>query len=209
MCGAIVLGTGAYHLVDRLSPLIPSITLLTPSILMAVAGVLAALFVLNAYEMKVQQEVIENQLRMPLGLWLKKNVRQGESVYLEPLGYIGFFSDARMIDFPGLVAPEVVRLRMEKGLNFDTLIPELSPDWIVLRPGDAPRLAMLSLARPNYSFKDHYAPVPEQFDVRDELKKYTFLPGRGYLNYDAKYLVFRKRRGRSGDMGQARNPAAP
>jgi len=166
-----------------------------PRLALAVAGILAAgqmaLFGMTTYEMKVQQEEIENGNRMQIGLWLREHGLPNESVYLEPLGYIGYFSNMRMMDFPGLVAPEVVQARRDNPtLNMVELIPILKPDWIVLRP-----LEMRMLVHDKQlteEFTRDYE-LAQQFNARDRLEEYSFIPGRLYVEYDSEYAIFRKR----------------
>ncbi len=94
----------------------------------------ACVFVLSTLQMAVQQRVIESGNRQQIGLWLKDRVKQGERIYLEPLGYIGFFSGAKMLDYPGLGAPEVVQAQKEGVRGFIPVGLHLKPEWMVLRP---------------------------------------------------------------------------
>ena len=107
------------------------------------------LSVMMARQMKMQQSIVEAEQRIPLGRWLAKNVPPNERVYVECLGYLGYFSGRRMLDWPGLVSPEVVRLRRE-GHDIHTVIPVLEPEWLVLRPADADRLRELKGMRQEY-----------------------------------------------------------
>ena len=139
----------------------------------------------TAYQMRVQQTEIEMRTRAEVGKWLKDRVKPGERVYLEPLGYIGYFSGARMRDWPGLVSPEIVRLRREKQCNFLTIVPELRPEWMVLRPGEADKMAQIEDFVRNYSLE-------ATFDARPRLAEYRYIPGRGYLLNDAVFRVYRR-----------------
>jgi hypothetical protein len=123
-------------------------------------------------EMKVQEEVVEMGNRNRVGEWLREHFRPGQRVYLEPVGYIGYFSHAKILDWPGLVSPEVVHLRKGEGkkhwrYEFEG---ELRPEWIVLRPCEESSMEETSrgLGLDRDYFKD-YEPVQE-FDVRDRLK---------------------------------------
>jgi hypothetical protein len=152
-----------------------------------------ALLLCSAYQARVQQQVIEEGNRKPIGLWLRQQAASpSDTVYLEPLGYIGFFSQLKMLDSPGLCAPEVVaaekRLASTSGAD---IIPDLWPDWLVLRPMEASRIydANPRLLTEAYS-------VAKFFDVSERLAAYRWLPGRGYLAYDEKFVVFRRTPGR-------------
>ena len=55
-----------------------------------------------------ESQRVEDQLRIPIGRWLAANVKPHERVMLEPIGYIGYYSERRIIDDVGLVSPEVL-----------------------------------------------------------------------------------------------------
>jgi hypothetical protein len=160
------------------------------------AGCLASgyLSVMMARQMKMQQSIVEAEQRIPLGRWLAKNVPPNDRVYVECLGYLGYFSGRRMLDWPGLVSPEVVRLRRE-GYDLHTVVPVLEPEWVVLRPTEADHLMELT------GMRDEYRHV-ETFDIRQRLNDLArtessrfakrSLPGAGYLHVDAVFLVFRR-----------------
>ncbi|MGA3006661.1 MAG: hypothetical protein ABSE59_02100 [Opitutaceae bacterium] len=79
-----------------------------------------------------EQELVAHEVLQPIGLWLHDHVRPGDKVFLEPIGYIGYYSDASLYDYPGLATPKVVQLRRQ-GLKFYSLIQALQPAWLVLR----------------------------------------------------------------------------
>jgi hypothetical protein len=117
-------------------------------------------------------------------------------VYLEPLGYIGYYSGMQMKDFPGLVSPEVVQIRRRLSSNGESyistrylVIAELKPDWAVLRPIEYENLTKLGMLE---AFQKDYA-LAKEFSVEDRLRQYRFLPGRKSLQYDANYGVFRRK----------------
>lgn len=145
------------------------------------------LLVQTSHQLRVQQRVIEDEVRTALGRWLRERVRPDERVFVECAGYVGYFSQARLLDSIGLVAPEVVRLRRERGLTFAALVPALDPEWLVLRPHEVGMIragAPLALER--------YEPVA-LFDASEQLRAHTALPGLGFLLYDARFLVLRRR----------------
>ena len=56
-----------------------------------------------AREAQLQQRLIEDGVRRPIGLWLRAHAASPQdTVFLEPLGYIGYFSGLKMLDHPGL-----------------------------------------------------------------------------------------------------------
>jgi len=158
-------------------------------ILLIIALVQVGIFALTTLQMKIQQEEIEIGNRARIGEWLRANGRVTDTVYLEALGYIGYFSGLRMIDWPGLVSPEVVRLRHDKGLNRATLITEIFPDWVVLRPMgyEAVRNSVAFQA-----FQENYS-IAKVFDVTPSLNRYAFIPGKYYLDFDAAFTVFKRK----------------
>jgi len=144
----------------------------------------------SAYQLRLRQEIVEDGNRRQIGLWLKEHAAsQRDTVFLEPLGYIGFFSQLKMYDYPGLSSPEVVAARKKLKTNsYALLIRELSPDWLVLRPEEIRRIkkdAPLLLA-------EKYEQV-KVFDVSDKVRSFAFLPGRQYLEFDQTFTVFNKR----------------
>lgn len=147
-----------------------------------VAAFMAFLLLLTARQMRVQQTEIEEGNRVPIARWLAERVKPGETVYLEALGYIGYFSGARMADWPGLVSRRVVDLRRKQGLDYQGVVEALTPEWVVARAHQVPGTRF---------FLNDYVPLAE-FDVRPELARYGAFYGKPYLLADANYYVFRK-----------------
>ena len=71
-----------------------------------------------------------------LGRYL--NEQGCESLMLEPIGYLGFFSKCEKIfDLAGLVSPEVLRLRQSKKAGwFYEAANQFKPQYVVLRRGE-------------------------------------------------------------------------
>jgi hypothetical protein len=150
------------------------------------------LFLCTAWQLRVQQREIEDGTRKQIGLWLRQHAASSaDTVFLEPLGYVGFFSQLKMLDTPGLCAPEVVAA--EKNLRTTSLaevIAELQPDWLVLRPMEADhvRMANSRLLTETYS-------TAKVFDASERVASYPWLPGRGYLFFDQKFIVLQRNKG--------------
>jgi len=155
------------------------------------AGVLvtvqAGLFVATAVQMRAQQAVIENGHRTQIGRWLRAEAGPADRVYLEPLGYIGFFSGLKMLDYPGLSSPEVVAARRAGHSTHARVIAALRPEWLVLRPD---QVQSIQTEAPQLLSQEYR--LARLFDARAAVDAITFLPGRGYLEFDALYLVFRR-----------------
>jgi hypothetical protein len=112
----------------------------TPRIPVVLATLLAVAYAIHmpfsfAVESKVQS--IENQVRAQAGEYLRANVQPGQSVVSESAGYIGFYGNVKLYDYPGLTSPTSVRALKKlppARRDLSDLIAVLQPDWIVLRP---------------------------------------------------------------------------
>jgi hypothetical protein len=144
-----------------------------------------------AYQFRVQQHVVEDKNRKQIGLWLHDHASSQDHVFLEPLGYIGFYSNLRMYGYPGQSSPELVAAHRALCTGatecFTALISFLNPEWLVLRPGEADRIrkADSTLLTRGYTLE-------KTFDVSSELASYTFLPGRHLLEFDQTFLVYKR-----------------
>lgn len=154
-----------------------------------VVALQTALLVAVAWEMREQQTLIEDGQRTVIGRWLRTHATPGDRVYLEPLGYIGFYSGLKMLDYPGLASPEVVAARRAGAKPHAQLIAALRPDWLVLRPD---QVAGVQAEMPRLLADDYR--LARVFDVRPAVDAIAILPGRGYLEFDALYSVFARAR---------------
>jgi hypothetical protein len=66
-------------------------------------------------------------------------------------------------------------------------IAALRPEWLVLRPD---QVQGIQTEAPELLSQDYR--LARLFDARAAVDAITFLPGRGYLEFDALYLVFRR-----------------
>lgn len=148
-----------------------------------------AMFALTSWEMKVQQAEIELGTRAQIGKWLHENGKPTDTVYLEPLGYIGYFAEMVMHDYPGLASPTVVKVRNAKQLTFIGMIPELKPDWVVLRPHEYQAILQSPIGE---SFKEDYL-LKHEFNTQPRLEEYSVLPGKAYITFDSAFGVFQRR----------------
>lgn len=167
----------------------PSLTFLSAT---SIVG-LVIIAGMAAYQLKWQQQLIERNNREAIGLWLKENSEsKKDTVFLEPLGYIGFYSNLKMLDFPGLSSPEMIAARRKVGgaHNLDLWAPlifELQPTWLVLRPHEA-----ATIKRIDDQLLANYYHLERTFDQREAIADLEFLPGRGYLEFDAVFEVYRR-----------------
>ena len=151
------------------------------------AALCAGLLLSVAWQLRQQQAIIEGQ-RTEMGRWLRANSASPlDSVWLEPLGYIGYFSQLKMLDFPGLCAPSVVAARRELGDDWPRLIRRLHPTWLVLRRN---HLAWLNAADPALIHQDYQ--LARTFDAAPAVAAIRFLPGRSYLEQDQTFDIYRR-----------------
>jgi hypothetical protein len=142
----------------------------------------------GAYMLRLQQEIIEKGNRTQIGLWLKEKARSPEdTVFLEPLGYIGYYSQLKILDCSGIASREVVAARCKLGNSFAKLIFELKPDWLVLRPWE---IQSIQNEMPSL-LTSSYRPL-KVFDVSDKVLPYSKIPGHSYLKVDQTFTVFKK-----------------
>lgn len=78
------------------------------------------------------------------GEWLRAHTSPESSVGALEVGAIGYYAQRRMIDFAGLLQPQVA-LRLAPTTTYDDAaiwaIQQFQPDYVVLRPESLPRLA--------------------------------------------------------------------
>jgi hypothetical protein len=166
-------------------------------VLLALAGagcLIAFIFLSSLRPLRLKQDIIDWGNRRLIGLWLKDHAGQGETVYLEPLGYIGYFSRCKMLDWPGLVSPEVVAARRKlpspSGYTWCETAELLKPSWIVARPND------VKLMQKSKFFLENYEPV-KLFDVSDRVQAAITqqngdIPGVNITFLDSVYIVFHR-----------------
>ena len=156
-------------------------------ILILLLGILETYtFVRGLEQMRVQQMLIEEGTRKQIGLWLRNRVKPGETIFLEPMGYIGYYSGARIRDYPGLVSPEVVKIRQNGRMGLVAVLPELKPDWAVLRIRDIRAAGKSSTIRSKYA-------VIQVFSIQRELETFKHTRGLPFLKYDSVFYILRKK----------------
>lgn len=169
--------------------------------ILPVAGALS-IFLMSAYQLRWQQRIVEEGQRAVIGKWLRVHAATPhDTVFLEPLGYIGFYSNLKMLDYPGLCSPEVVAARKRaKSHSYPFCWPELMlallPDWIVLRGYESE-----SLHRDAPEIFTRYYTFVRTFDVRDQVNAVPHIPGRSYLLNDALFEVYRRNPGLTRNSG--------
>ncbi len=137
-------------------------------------------------EARVQHE-IEDPVRDQVGRYLGEVAKPGETIVTEPAGFVGFYTNATLYDFPGLTSTTVTDALDEHPEASTTvgLVPLLQPDWLVLRPGE---VEFLELAYPEAAAS--YREV-ERFAV-SEADSSLELGGLSILNVDRDFIVLRR-----------------
>jgi hypothetical protein len=151
-----------------------------------VIAVLGWAAVLGIHHQQLRQRFIEHGVREPLGRWLATQLQRGEHVFLEPIGYIGYFSGAHVLDYPGLVSPAVVQARRAGARSYLQLIATLQPEWIVFRKAE------WLVAVQSAAFAADYAPVA-RFEADHQLLSWRDRPGGGYVLADGSFVVLHRR----------------
>ena len=141
----------------------------------------------SARTFAAQQKIVDGGNRKNIGLWLKQNARPTDTVFMECLGYIGYYSELRTHDWPGLSSPTVVALTRECGLDWSCLLQRLKPDWVVVRPQELVKHFSSGLGSPGLPYE-----LARVFDVTQELEELD-LYGQGLLSFDCCFLVFKRK----------------
>jgi len=150
-----------------------------------------AVYLAVSVQLREQQSLIEWGIRSVLGRDLRRMAASPhDTVFLEPLGYIGFYSGLAMRDTPGLCSPEVVALRRSGQTAMAGLAVALKPDWVVLRNNEL--WAMSATERLQFENEFEFC---GDYDMRQQVEAVAFLPGRNFLRYDAHFLLWRHHRG--------------
>jgi hypothetical protein len=180
LMSSVVLIQGLFGLMRKRARALPFI------ILILFCGTQIYVFVQSAIPRRVYQIEIEEGNRKLIGLWLKNHMLMSDRVFLEPIGYIGYFSERKIIDYPGLISPEIVQLmNKDKSLDFHTLVPKVQPEWLVIRYGDSNEIFKQEYVRKNYS-------EAKRFDVSGRLGKYKNIAGIEPLLFDTRFIILQK-----------------
>lgn len=154
----------------------------------------ACLSVLMCRQAHVEMKISEAMVRKPIGEWLHAHaLSPRETVFLEPLGFIGYYSQLKMLDYPGLGSPEVVAARKRAHVrpyleSWPELVRDLQPVWIVLRPIEEKYFAEhdLPLLREDYR-------LVEKFDATAAVRDAGWIPIRGFVEFNTRFSIYRRR----------------
>jgi hypothetical protein len=102
------------------------------AVAVAAAGALVWLVTGTATVTRIQHA--ETSVRRALGLWLREHTPEDARVALEPIGYIGYYSQRRVLDAVGLVSPEMIPLNRQGDGWFGEMVRRFRPEYVVERP---------------------------------------------------------------------------
>jgi len=151
-----------------------------------VVAVQAALWCCVAWQARVQQDLIENSGRKVVGEWLRVHAQPGDRVFLESLGYIGYYSRLKMYDYPGLCSPEVVAAIRAGESRFPQIVARLQPEWLALRPREMDREGFVE-----QELLSRYR-LAKVVTNKEQIDALSFLPGRRWLEFDSQFVVFER-----------------
>jgi hypothetical protein len=138
------------------------------------AGLLLILFLANGSRLLTMPERMDR--RYPIyreaGEWLKLNTDPEDSVGALEVGIIGYFAERPMVDFAGLIQPEVAE-RFSADTTYEDAalwaVTEYGPDYLVLQDGLFPRLEEGFVAE---NCSPAYRLVGEEYDYGWNLQIY-------------------------------------
>jgi hypothetical protein len=147
-------------------------------------------------EARVQHD-IEDKVRVPLGEYLGQVVKPGQTITSESSGYVGYYTNGTLYDFPGLVSTTAVDAERRVDANWwdpgplgpatpELLARVLHPDWLVLR---SPEVARMVQRYPD--ILRQYRPV-RRFQVSAAQSSLS-LGGLSLANPDRAFIVFRRK----------------
>jgi hypothetical protein len=167
----------------------PAMVAAAPAVLLALVYAVALPF-RTVVEARVQHD-IEDKVRDPVGRYVGEVVKPGETITSESSGYVGYYTNATLYDFPGLESPRVVSTLQKSS---DTSHPVhsllglaelLHSDWLVLRPWEAPAPAGTSPeAAPQYTEVRRFS-VPSQAPIS--------FHGFDVNNIDRDFIIYRRK----------------
>lgn len=136
------------------------------------------------------QQVIEDGVRRRMGEYLASAMQPTDTVSLEPLGYVSYYSRRDVYDTPGLANPRVVAfyksLPREERTLF-SVVRHFYPTFVALRPGN------ISMEYGYFLQKDWFRAFYES-DRRFRADE-AALAGmwRSHVTYDREFVLFKRR----------------
>jgi hypothetical protein len=154
-------------------------------------GGLATLLPLTFHTDRRVQRDVDGGQRKKMAFYLKETTAPEDWIGCEPLGYISYYGQRPVYDWPGLASRQVVQFWRDHpdAWGMYDLFAHFEPGRIVLRPHELNKMPEDDRAW----FDENYEQVAE-FSVPEETKKSIFLY---YCNQDMTFFVFRHKDGTS------------
>jgi hypothetical protein len=179
---------------DARTPGVGVLRLLVPALALGAVALQAGTCAMMANTMRLQQTIIEGRIRTPIGMWLHEAAAPGDTVFLEPLGYIGYYSNLKMLDYPGLSSNEVVSARRRLGTDeYSALIRELKPVWLVLRPDEVNHIWSVAPGMLSKDVRSEYV-LRRTYDQSAAVAALGPMPGLSLLQKDQMFLIYHRTR---------------
>jgi hypothetical protein len=141
---------------------------------------------------RLLQTCIEDGVRVPTARWLAEHAAPEDEVSMECVGYLGYYSNCRTLDHPGLVSPRSVAILKEQpkaDRNLHDLIHVARPRWIALRP---PELEHLEKKYPEtraaYQEQARFKADPA---CLDRMRRLLLLNDTGFI-VDEEFIILRR-----------------
>jgi hypothetical protein len=178
----IFFGMGLGALWDRLrTNRIPRIVFLSSFVLLIIVRVAAGIsFAQSVREAQIFRH--ESSLKA-MGLWLKDNTPPQSRILLEPLGYVGYYSERTMIEEVGLVTPLVTSLKLQQ-IGNEKYASIFKPDYAIVHCDDNIRIPHSPEAGLSYKLVKTFNP----------LGFYNGMPNPEYVVWASCYQVWEKDR---------------
>jgi hypothetical protein len=122
-----------------------------------------------------------------VGMWLAENTPPSATVFLECLGYIGYFSNRQMYDFPGLVRPQIAQTVRTHNFSLVHAAAHFSSDYLILRPHE-----LRWLAADNPKFLERYSIVHTVDQWRQINRHASHVAGFAYLELDSTFIILQR-----------------
>lgn len=108
-------------------------------VVLGVLALIAGCYRPMAYYRDFQQAM--NQMHRAVGIYLARNGHRNDLVAAEDVGYMGYYSEMKILDRDGLVSPEAIPYN--RSGDYFGLIKDYDPDWVVAAP-DSPTSGFVS-----------------------------------------------------------------
>jgi hypothetical protein len=168
----------------------PSAKAQTAVMAMLVTAYLAGMAALLPLTFRTDRQIqvhIEDGQRKRMALYLNETTAADDWIGCEALGYVGYYSQRPVYDWPGLASRQVVQFwkdHPEERTMFD-MFAHFMPEHIILRPNEKSRMPLEKQAW----FADNYT-VELSFVVPEKIKKSIFLY---HCSQDTAFLLFKRK----------------